>query len=96
MQQGVLGSEVTPMLKYFYLDENNAEQIVKDEATAAPVKTAAKTQIVEYGTAAQPDKSKKAAPRLEDTGVSSWGVLIASIASLAAGSVLVAARRRQK
>lgn len=96
VQQGVLGSEVTPMLKYFYLDASGAEQIVKDEATGDVVKTAAKTQIVEYGTAVQPNKSKKAAPRLKDTGVSSWGVLIASIASLAAGSALVAARRRQQ
>lgn len=100
VQQGVMGSEVTPKLKYFYLDANNAEQIVKDEATAATVKTAAKTQIVEYGTAekaaVKPDNKDQATPRLKDTGVSSWGVLAASIASLAAGSVLVAARRRQQ
>ena len=98
VQQGVMGSEVTPMLKYFYLDDNNAEQIVKDEATGDVVKTAAKTQIVEYGTAEKaaviPDNKDQAAPRLKDTGVSSWGVLAASIASLAGGSVLLLARRR--
>ena len=100
VQQGVLGSEVTPMLKYFYLDGNNAEQIVKDEATGDTVKTAAKTQIVEYGTAekaeVKPDNKDQAAPRLRDTGVSSWGVLAASIASLAGGSVLLLARRRNR
>ena len=98
VQQGVMGSEVTPMLKYFYLDDNNAEQIVKDEATGDTVKTAAKTQIVEYGTAekaaVKPDNKDHAAPRLKDTGVNSWGVLAASLAALVGGSTLMLARRR--
>ena len=98
VQQGVMGSEVTPMLKYFYMDDNNAEQIVKDEATGDTVKTAAKTQIVEYGTAekaaVKPDNKDHAAPRLKDTGVNSWGVLAASLAALVGGSTLMLARRR--
>ena len=93
-----MGSEVTPMLKYFYLDDNNAEQIVKDEATGDTVKTAAKTQIVEYGTAekaaVKPGNKDQAAPRLKDTGVNSWGVLAASLATLVGGSTLLLARRR--
>ncbi|WP_311589810.1 G5 domain-containing protein [Varibaculum massiliense] len=97
VQQGVMGSEVTPMLKYFYLDDNNAEQIVKELANGDTVKTAAKNQIVEYGTAekaaVKPDNKDHAAPRLKDTGVSSWGVLAASLATLVGGSTLLLARR---
>ncbi|WP_122820851.1 G5 domain-containing protein [Varibaculum vaginae] len=98
VQQGVMGAEVTPTLRYFYLADNGAEQLVKDEANGDTVKTAPKTQIVEYGTAekpaVRPNKTEKTAPRLEETGVNSWSVLAASITSLAAGSVLLLARRR--
>ena len=98
VQQGVMGTEMTPMLKYFYLDDNNAEQTVKELSNGDTVKTEAKDQIVEYGTAEKaaekPDEAKKTAPRLKETGVNSWAVLAASIASLVAGSVLLLARRR--
>lgn len=102
VQQGVMGTEMTPMLKYFYLDDNNAEQTVKELSNGDTVKTAAKNQIVEYGTAekaaekpaVKPDEAKKTAPRLKETGVNSWSVLAASVASLVVGSVLLLARRR--